>query len=69
MTIPDRSANILRNLERAQWKTTHELNYTGMGPSNTLNLDNYDEKMKTKAVTGMEDDTLVTVCIKLHGCV
>lgn len=58
-SISDKSANTTRNLERQQWKTTYERNHTGIGPANQYKLDNLEDKLQTKMVTGVEDDNLV----------
>ncbi|XP_028925904.1 uncharacterized protein C7orf31 homolog isoform X2 [Ornithorhynchus anatinus] len=43
-----RVANIQRNLERATWMTTNKRNFTGLGPMNPLELDDYHEKEVAK---------------------
>nr|XP_039267789.1 uncharacterized protein LOC120342865 [Styela clava] len=39
-----RTANSLRNVERDQWKTVYQYNYTGYGESNAMHLDDYHKK-------------------------
>uniref|UniRef100_A0A669PFF1 Chromosome 7 open reading frame 31 n=1 Tax=Phasianus colchicus TaxID=9054 RepID=A0A669PFF1_PHACC len=39
--VSSRTSNILQNLERAQWITTYNRNFTGRGPMNPLILDDY----------------------------
>ncbi|XP_041372171.1 uncharacterized protein LOC121385529 [Gigantopelta aegis] len=58
MALSDRSANTLRNVERSHWTTTHELDYTGLGPSNPQKLDNLEDKRFNFLLTGKEDDKL-----------
>ncbi|XP_064644813.1 uncharacterized protein LOC135498467 isoform X2 [Lineus longissimus] len=56
--IAPKTANTLRNIERGQWQTTYDLNHTGLGPSNALSLDNFDEKVLKLNQTGEIDDNL-----------
>ncbi|XP_050407374.1 uncharacterized protein LOC126822486 [Patella vulgata] len=56
--ISERTADTMRNVERSQWLTTKQLDYTGMGPSNTVKLDNLDEKREHFTNTGEIDDKL-----------
>ncbi|XP_070535443.1 uncharacterized protein [Ptychodera flava] len=53
-----RTTNALRNVERSQWTTTYDRNFTGYGPANALALDNYTEKQTNELVYGVEDTTL-----------
>ncbi|KAF6030783.1 C7orf31 [Bugula neritina] len=53
-----RSANATRNVERQQWKTTYDVNHTGIGPSNQFKLDNLAEKQQYKIETGKDDDEI-----------
>ncbi|XP_037693455.1 uncharacterized protein C7orf31 homolog isoform X2 [Choloepus didactylus] len=39
-----KEANIQRNLERSHWLTSYTHDYTGLGPMNPLELDDYHEK-------------------------
>ncbi|XP_069852169.1 sperm-associated microtubule inner protein 4 isoform X1 [Dipodomys merriami] len=39
-----REANIQRNLERSHWITSYNHDFTGLGPMNPLELDDYHEK-------------------------
>jgi len=55
-----RSANATRNVERQQWKTTYDVNHTGIGPSNQFKLDNLAEKQQYKIETGKDDDEIVS---------
>lgn len=59
--INPRTANALRNIERAQWQTTYNKNFTGYGPANALRLDNFDEKLEKEQRAGIEDHGLVGV--------
>ncbi|XP_046704464.1 uncharacterized protein C7orf31, partial [Silurus meridionalis] len=43
-TLLERTANALRNLEKSQWLTSYQLNYTGSGPTNPIKLDDFNEK-------------------------
>nr|XP_055068010.1 uncharacterized protein C7orf31 isoform X1 [Misgurnus anguillicaudatus] len=44
ITLSERSANMLRNLEKAHWLTSYQLHYTGTGPTNPIKLDDFNEK-------------------------
>ncbi|XP_058867366.1 uncharacterized protein C7orf31 isoform X3 [Acipenser ruthenus] len=44
-TLPEKTVNMLKNLERSQWLTSYKLNYTGSGPMNPVQLDDYHEKI------------------------
>ncbi|XP_057196560.1 uncharacterized protein C7orf31-like [Triplophysa rosa] len=57
-TLSERNANMLRNLEKAQWLTSYQLHYTGTGPSNPIKLDDFYEK--TIAVITGEMNPLTT---------
>ncbi|XP_045684144.1 uncharacterized protein C7orf31 homolog isoform X1 [Phyllostomus hastatus] len=39
-----KEANIRRNLEKSQWMTSYTQDFTGLGPMNPLELDDYHEK-------------------------
>ncbi|XP_051574264.1 uncharacterized protein C7orf31 [Myxocyprinus asiaticus] len=43
-TLSECTANMLRNLEKAQWLTSYQLHYTGTGPTNPIKLDDFHEK-------------------------
>uniref|UniRef100_A0A8C3T6M6 Chromosome 7 open reading frame 31 n=1 Tax=Chelydra serpentina TaxID=8475 RepID=A0A8C3T6M6_CHESE len=43
--LSPRTTNMLRNVERAQWITTYNHDFTGIGPMNSLVLDDYDMKL------------------------
>ncbi|XP_076437130.1 uncharacterized protein LOC143276493 [Babylonia areolata] len=58
MKVGPRTANTLRNVERQQWMTSHQLDYTGLGPSNPVALDNLEEKRNKYVMTAREDDKL-----------
>ncbi|KAL8564687.1 hypothetical protein ACOMHN_004180 [Nucella lapillus] len=58
MRVGPRTANSLRNIERQQWITSHQNDYTGLGPSNPVALDNLEEKRNKFIMTGLEDDRL-----------
>ncbi|PIK49977.1 hypothetical protein BSL78_13185, partial [Apostichopus japonicus] len=57
-TLNPKTANALRNIERAQWQTTYNRNFTGYGPANALRLDNFDQKLEKEQRTGIEDHGL-----------
>ncbi|XP_043922785.1 uncharacterized protein C7orf31 homolog [Protopterus annectens] len=44
-SLSERTANMLRNLEKSLWFTTYKHNFTGAGPMNPLQLDDYHEKI------------------------
>ncbi|KAM6152272.1 sperm-associated microtubule inner protein 4 [Erethizon dorsatum] len=53
-----KEANVQRNLERSHWITSYNHDFTGLGPMNPLELDDYHEK-EVAGVTGqMEFDPL-----------
>ncbi|XP_078520504.1 sperm-associated microtubule inner protein 4 [Lissotriton helveticus] len=54
-TLSRRSANVLRNLEKAQWLTTYNQSFTGRGSMNPLQLDDLHEKLIGN-LTGEVDD-------------
>ncbi|XP_069504305.1 sperm-associated microtubule inner protein 4 isoform X2 [Ambystoma mexicanum] len=53
-TISQRSANLLRNVEKSQWITTYKQSFTGRGPMNPLHLDDFHAKLIGK-LTGTVD--------------
>ncbi|KAL8559311.1 hypothetical protein ACOMHN_060002 [Nucella lapillus] len=58
LSVSARTANALRNVERDQWHTTYQRQYTGLGPANAYELDNFEEKQEKLLRTGREDDSL-----------
>ncbi|KAL8607545.1 hypothetical protein ACOMHN_003464 [Nucella lapillus] len=60
LSVSARTANALRNVERDQWHTTYQRQYTGLGPANAYELDNFEEKQEKLLRTGREDDSLVS---------
>ncbi|XP_072535254.1 sperm-associated microtubule inner protein 4 [Salminus brasiliensis] len=53
-TLSERTANMLRNVEKAQWLTSYQLHYTGTGPTNPIKLDDFNEKT-ISLITGETD--------------
>ncbi|XP_062425222.1 sperm-associated microtubule inner protein 4 [Rhea pennata] len=53
--LSPRTTNMLRNSERAQWITTYSQDFTGRGPMNPLNLDDYDMKVLERLTQEIED--------------
>ncbi|XP_005377488.1 PREDICTED: uncharacterized protein C7orf31 homolog isoform X2 [Chinchilla lanigera] len=49
-----KEANIQRNLERSHWVTSYSHDFTGLGPMNPLELDDYHEK-KVAALAGQTE--------------
>lgn len=49
-----RSVNCLRNVEREQWKTIYQYNYTGYGESNAMHLDDYHTKAINELTEGRD---------------
>eukprot|EP00062_Callorhinchus_milii_P015139 gi/632965069/ref/XP_007898708.1/ PREDICTED: uncharacterized protein C7orf31 homolog isoform X2 [Callorhinchus milii] len=45
VTVTERTANILKNIEKAQWLSTYMRDYTGNGSMNPIELDDYHEKV------------------------
>nr|XP_046194082.1 uncharacterized protein LOC124023964 [Oncorhynchus gorbuscha] len=43
VTLSERTANMLRNVEKSHWVTSYQLHYTGSGPTNPWRLDDYHE--------------------------
>ena len=60
MSVMERSANVLRNIERDQWQTTYDRSHTGLGPANPNKLDNLSEKTSFYDTYGITDDNLVS---------
>ncbi|XP_025959509.2 sperm-associated microtubule inner protein 4 [Dromaius novaehollandiae] len=54
--LSPRTTNMLRNSERAQWITTYSRDFTGRGPMNPLNLDDYDMKVLDKLTQELGED-------------
>ena len=50
----------MRNVERNQWKTTYDLENTGLGPANPMKLDNLADKQNVYDTYGVTDDQLVS---------
>ncbi|XP_078056712.1 sperm-associated microtubule inner protein 4 [Mustelus asterias] len=50
-TISERTANMLKNIEKSHWLTMYKREFTGSGPMNPIQLDDYFEKEIAK-VTG-----------------
>nr|XP_015213457.1 PREDICTED: uncharacterized protein C7orf31 homolog isoform X2 [Lepisosteus oculatus] len=50
-TLSEKTANTLRNLERSYWLTSYQLHYTGSGPMNPVQLDDYHARV-IAAVSG-----------------
>ncbi|XP_024863865.1 uncharacterized protein C7orf31 isoform X2 [Kryptolebias marmoratus] len=44
-TLPERTSNMLKNLERSLWVTSYQIHYTGSGPANPLKIDDFKEKI------------------------
>ncbi|KAL0985454.1 hypothetical protein UPYG_G00157090 [Umbra pygmaea] len=51
VTLSERTANMLRNIEMSQWVTSYQLQFTGTGPSNALKQDDFHKKT-TDVITG-----------------
>ncbi|XP_028983884.3 uncharacterized protein C7orf31 isoform X2 [Betta splendens] len=49
LSLPERTGNMLKNLERALWLTSYQTHYTGSGPANPLQIDDFKEKMSGPA--------------------
>ncbi|KAM3823578.1 sperm-associated microtubule inner protein 4 [Vipera latastei] len=47
--LSPRAANILENVKKALWLSTYERDYTGRGPMNPLQLDDYNAKLIGRA--------------------
>ncbi|GFO00369.1 hypothetical protein PoB_002687400 [Plakobranchus ocellatus] len=58
LKVSERSANVLRNIERNQWIPSHKLDYTGLGPANPMALDNLECKKAVFYQTGDWDEKL-----------
>uniref|UniRef100_A0A8C8G0F6 Uncharacterized protein n=1 Tax=Oncorhynchus tshawytscha TaxID=74940 RepID=A0A8C8G0F6_ONCTS len=43
VTLSERTANMLRNVEKSHWVTSYQLHYTGTGSTNPWRLDDYYE--------------------------
>ncbi|KAM5271505.1 sperm-associated microtubule inner protein 4 [Ctenodactylus gundi] len=53
-----KEANIQRNLERSHWITSYNHDFTGLGPMNPLELDDYHEKKVAELTGQVEYDPL-----------
>ncbi|XP_078284388.1 sperm-associated microtubule inner protein 4 [Rhinoraja longicauda] len=49
--VSERTANILKNIEKSHWQSKHKRDFTGQGPMNPVQLDDYFDK-KIAKVTG-----------------
>ncbi|GFR88677.1 hypothetical protein ElyMa_004258600 [Elysia marginata] len=58
LKVSERSANVLRNIERNQWIPSQKMDYTGLGPANPMALDNQECKRAVFYQTGEWDDKL-----------
>uniref|UniRef100_A0A672ZCH2 Uncharacterized protein n=1 Tax=Sphaeramia orbicularis TaxID=375764 RepID=A0A672ZCH2_9TELE len=45
LSLPERTSNMLKNLERTHWLTSYQMDYTGSGPANPLKIDDFMEKL------------------------
>ncbi|XP_025034894.1 sperm-associated microtubule inner protein 4 [Pelodiscus sinensis] len=54
--LSSRTANMLRNVEKAQWITTYNYDFTGRGPMNPLVLDDSDMKLIGRVTGELEED-------------
>ncbi|ELU01610.1 hypothetical protein CAPTEDRAFT_227900 [Capitella teleta] len=50
LQVSTATADTTKNVEQNQWNTTYDLNHTGLGPSNTMALDNWDSKLPNDAL-------------------
>ncbi|XP_048378387.1 uncharacterized protein C7orf31 [Stegostoma tigrinum] len=46
--VSERTANILKNIEKSHWLSSYKRDFTGSGPMNPLQLDDYHEKTIAK---------------------
>ncbi|XP_072139114.1 sperm-associated microtubule inner protein 4 [Mobula birostris] len=46
--VSERTANILKTIEKSLWLSTHKRDFTGNGPMNPIQLDDYFDKKMTK---------------------
>uniref|UniRef100_A0A8C0G1M7 Sperm microtubule inner protein 4 n=1 Tax=Chelonoidis abingdonii TaxID=106734 RepID=A0A8C0G1M7_CHEAB len=54
--LSPRTTNMLRNVERAQWITTYNHDFTGIGHMNPLILDDYDMKLIGRVTGELGED-------------
>ncbi|XP_074842265.1 sperm-associated microtubule inner protein 4 [Carettochelys insculpta] len=54
--LSPRTANMLQNVEKAQWITTYRHDFTGRGPMNPLVLDDYDMKLIGRVTGELGED-------------
>ncbi|XP_068995624.1 sperm-associated microtubule inner protein 4 [Embiotoca jacksoni] len=45
LSLSERTSNMLKNLEKTLWVTTYQIQYTGSGPTNPLQIDDFKEKI------------------------
>uniref|UniRef100_A0A667ZX20 Uncharacterized protein n=1 Tax=Myripristis murdjan TaxID=586833 RepID=A0A667ZX20_9TELE len=57
VSLSERTANMLKNVERTHWLTSYQMDYTGSGPANPLKIDDFKEKMRDLATGGMTPHT------------
>ncbi|XP_067854074.1 sperm-associated microtubule inner protein 4 [Heptranchias perlo] len=47
-SLSERTANILKNIEKSHWLSTYKRDFTGTGPMNPIQLDDYFDKKMSK---------------------
>ncbi|XP_034144755.1 uncharacterized protein C7orf31 homolog [Esox lucius] len=62
VTLSERTANTLHNLEKSLWATSYQLDFTGSGPSNPLRMDDFHEKTIAMITGKMTPYTAQLVC-------
>ncbi|CAG6015596.1 unnamed protein product [Menidia menidia] len=45
LTLSERTSNMLKNLERTQWITSYQMQYSGLGAAIPMKIDDFKEKM------------------------
>ncbi|KAJ3597541.1 hypothetical protein NHX12_001064 [Muraenolepis orangiensis] len=46
VSLSERTANMLANVERSLWISSYQLQYTGSGPANPLKMDDFNDKIR-----------------------
>lgn len=68
LEVSPRTANSAKNVEKLQWKTTYDLEHSGIGPLNPMKLDNYED-IKTRRIFGNNDTELVRNLLLIDGSI
>ncbi|CAD5119626.1 DgyrCDS8221 [Dimorphilus gyrociliatus] len=62
MQATPRTANVGKNIEKLQWKTTYDLEHSGVGPSNPMKLDNFED-LRNQRIFGVNSSDLRPISV------